>query len=267
MKKIIKEFRIASEIVRYNLRGALELRGSFILNVIGMMLNNTSFVLVWVFFFQAFGSIKGWSATEVLGFQGIQACAFGIAFSVMAGARTLPTAVNNGMFDNLLLSPRSVYARIITNTIGISAIGDIFFGALLMGLYIVIAKIALLPALAFVSLLIPATIIMVNVALVTSLSSFFIPDSSAFSQNIFEAFVSPGLYPSTLYPQALKLFFIFVIPSLAVAGLPVEVIQHSSWQWYCVIWGLAFFWMFLGHTLLHRAIRHYESGNIIGARV
>ena len=267
MKNFFEELRIAIKIIKGNMKAAMELRAAFAAQVFGMMLNNIAFVLIWIFFFQAFGNINGWSSAEVFAFQGVVAFAYGCSAAFFQGSHSLPTLVYNGSLDSYLLSPRSVYMRILTSEIKMSGVGDFFFGLVLIVIYIVMAHLTVLQALLLLSLLIPASIIMTNVSLITSLSSFYITDATAFAQNLFEVFVSPSLYPSPLFPKALKFIFIFVIPSLAVGGLPIEAVKEYQWHWYVVIWALAGVWTFLALKLLDISIRRYESGNMVGARV
>ncbi len=157
--------------------------------------------------------------------------------------------------------------RIITSSIRVSAFGDLAFGVIMIGLYLILARVDFVQSLMLISLLVPAVIIFVCIGLATSLSSFFMPDAVSFARNLFEIFLTPSLFPSPLFQGALRTFFIFVVPSLVVGGLPIEVIQQSSWLWYAVIWGIAFFWMLIMHIALARALRFYESGNLVGARI
>ncbi|MBI4599327.1 ABC-2 family transporter protein [Candidatus Uhrbacteria bacterium] len=267
MRELVKECRLAVEIIRSNMRAAMELRGAFAIQVFGMMLNNTAFVLIWIFFFQAFGNINGWSSAEVFAFQGVVAFSFGCSAAFFQGSHSLPTLVYNGSLDSYLLSPHSAYMRILTSEIKMSGVGDTLFGLVLIVVYIVMAHLSILQAVLLITLLIPASIIMTNVSLITSLSSFYMSDAMAFASDMFDVFISPALYPSALFPTALKFFFIFVIPALAVGGLPVEAVKDYQWHWYAAIWLLAGVWTFIAIKLLGISIRRYESGNIIGARV
>jgi len=249
------------------MRAAMENRIAFLLQVFGMMLNNIAFVLIWVFFFQAFGTINGWSVKEVLAFQGVVAFSYGCSAAFFQGSHSLPSMVYNGALDSFLLSPRSVYMRILTSELKMSGVGDFLFGFILIIVYIFLAHLSLLQGVLLMTLLIPASIIMTNVSLVTSLSSFFMSDATVFAQNLFEVFVSPSLYPSTLYPSVLRFIFIFIIPSLAVGGLPVEAVKNLQGQWYILIWVLAFVWTWVAIKLLGFSIRRYESGNMVGSRI
>lgn len=264
--QLLTEWRIAYTLVKANIASALQLRLTFALQVFGMMLNDMAFVVLWTFFFKAFGAMNGWSTHEVLAFVGVSAFAFGGAFSGFAGVLTLPELVNNGSFDNLLLSPRSVYWRILTSRTRVSAIGDMLFGLLLVIIYVATTQVSGVQIAMLFSLLIPATIIMVNVTLITSLVSFFMPDAGALAQNLFDAFNSPSLYPSAVFPSVLKFVFIFVIPSLVMGGVPLEAVVHKSAVWYSIIWAIAIVWTVIAHKLLAISLRHYESGNLTGAR-
>lgn len=260
------ESQVAWITIKTNVLAEVQLRAAFFLQVVGMMFNDTAFVLLWYFFFEAFGSINGWTAKEVVAFQGVAAFSFGLAFGFLRGAKQLSKYVDNGTFDNFLLSPRNLYIRILTSDSDAPSIGDMIFGILLIAIYIVWAKVTLLQTAMLISLLIPATLIMINFALVTSLVAFLMPDAVVFAENLFDFFLSPSLYPSATFPSALRFFFIFIVPSIAVGGLPIEAIQHLNWNFYVIIWALGIFWLLLATQLLNLAVKRYESGNLTGAR-
>ena len=79
------EVWMAKEYVKSNIASAAELRVSFLMQVVGMMLNNTAFLVVWILFFKAFGDINGWTANEMFALQGFVAVAYGFTFSLFSG--------------------------------------------------------------------------------------------------------------------------------------------------------------------------------------
>lgn len=263
---LLNELRFAFYKIKLNIRSATELRGSFALQVGGMVLNNISFVAVWMFFFSAFGTVNGWSAIELLGLQGMLGIVFGITDGFFGGVYRLPEIVNNGSFDATLLSPRSLYLTILTSSTRISALGDIGFGVLLCIAYAVWARLGAVEVFTLISLLLPATFIMINVSLAASLIAFVFPDSEKLAKNMFEAFFSPALYPSGLFHGALRTVFIFIIPSLTIAGLPIDLIKKFDTRYYVAVWFMALVWFFASRALLFKAVRRYESGNLTGAR-
>jgi len=266
VQTIFQELSVARYSVRKRIANEAALKASFALQVFGMMLNNTSLLLVWVWFFQAFGEVNRWSVAETVAFQGFAALVYGLAFGFGDGVRALPQRVHFGTFDNLLLTPRNLYVRIVTDRVKTSAFGDMVYGVILLGIYFVIADLSIVQILLAVGTIIPAVLIMVNVTLIASLLAFIFPDAQALADDVFEIFLSPSLYPAALYEGVLRFIFLFGIPSLAIGGLPVEIVRDVSMGWFAVVWGLAIFWTILANALLSRAVRRYESGNLVAAR-
>ncbi len=250
-----------------NLEGAMEMRAGFLLQVCGMMVNNIAFLVGWIFFFKLFGSINHWSIPETIGLQGMVALVYGAGFTFASGTGALPEYVHQGTFDQFLLSPRNLYLRIVSSKLRVSAIGDCFFGLILLVVYVLQVSLSLGQITMLLLFLPPAILLFVNIALVTSLIAFFIPDSSVLSRNLFEVFFAPSMYPAGLYQNWVRAVFLYVIPSLAIGGVPIEAIRDQRISILFLIWGLSFAWFLLTLFLLQRAIRKYESGNLTGARV
>lgn len=255
------------EIIKKNLTAAMALRTAFVMQVVGMMVNNSFLLMVWVFFFQSFGRINGWSVTEYIGMLGINTAGFGIAMSVFYGSAMLPRLVDNGSFDSLLLSPRRLYFRILTSALNMSAVGDFFFGLALIGVYWFFSKASFGQIAELLSLVIPAAIVVCNFSLFTSLLAFVIPDSFSLAKSVFDMFLAPSIYPGGLFGGGLRFIFTFLIPSLVIGGLPMEAIINNDWKIYFLIWGLAIAWTIFTVWALSAAVKKYESGNLTGARV
>ena len=252
--------------IRKHIANEMELRFSFGLQVFGMVLNNMSLVLIWVFFFKAFGEVNRWSVAETVALQGFIALVFGIAFGFFEGVWALPRRVHYGTFDSVLLAPMGLYFRILSDKVRPSAFGDMVFGIILLVIYCVMTHPTIIQFVLLIGMIVPATLILINVSLASTLLAFVVPDAEAIAESVFEIFFSPSLYPSSLYSGTLRFVFIFGIPSLAIGGLPVEVVRDVKFEWFLVVWGLAIFWALLANFLLRKAVRRYESGNLIGSR-
>lgn len=267
LTKVRAELSAQRAIIKKNIANEAALRASFLLQVVGMMINNTSLLAVWVFFFQATGEVNRWSVKETIALQGLIALVYGIGFSFFHGVRTLPQAVHLGSFDSFLLTPRNLYLRIFTAKIKTSAFGDMIYGVILLGLYFVMAHLSLLQTILLLALVVPTTLIFVNVAFCVSLLAFLIPDAGQIADEAFEIFFSPSLYPASLYSGFLRFIFLFGIPSLAIGGLPVEIVRDMKFSWFFVVWAIAIFWTMLANVLLARAVKRYEGGNLISSRI
>src|SRR3989338_8563596 len=123
-----QELRFALYATKKNIQSNAELRTSFLANIVGMTINNSAFIIIWVFFVRSVGVINGWTAADIIGMLGFGTLCYGIVFSSAAGIRKLADYVASGAFDRFMLSPKNVLVRVATSTFGVSAIGDIIFG-------------------------------------------------------------------------------------------------------------------------------------------
>lgn len=261
------EWRAFRVTIQKNLEGAMEIRKGFLIQILGMMINNIAFLIGWIFFFRVFGTMNGWSVPETIGLQGLTALVYGIGLTIGEGTLVLPQYVHQGVFDQFLLSPRNLYLRILTSKLRVSAIGDSLFGLILIGVYIVQAHLSLGQVGLFLLFLPAVTLLFLNVCLMTSLIAFFVPDSSVLSKNLFEVFFSPSMYPASLYQGWIRGVFLFLIPSLAIGGVPIEAVRDHRWSLLVLIWSLSLAWMVVTQVTLTKAVKRYESGNLTGARV
>ena len=265
-RNIRKELSLAWYMTKTNFYNEAALRGSFLLTVFGMFLNDFAFLFIWIFFFKSFGTINGWSVNETIGMQGFAALVYGLCHTFGGGINQLSRKIDNGSFDNFLLRPRSLYATIVTGAMETSAIGDLIFGASIMAVYAVLAHLSGLQIFMMITLTIPATLVFLNTHLLSNMVAFIFPDAQNLGRNIFEIVLTPGLYPAALYQGVMRFMFFFIIPALAVGGMPVEAVRDISPVWYAWIWVIAIFWTLITTAVLNFAVKRYESGNLIGSR-
>lgn len=262
---INSEFKVARITWQTNIRAAMELRTAFLLQIFGMAVNDCSFLVIWLMFFNVVGSVNGWGGIDAMAMLGFGALSFGLAFGFAGGSLWIPDYVEKGTFDGFLLSPRNLYVRIITSRFDLPAIGDALLGAVLLTIYLVHLG-TWLPALTMLLLLPPAMMVLIGVSMTCGVAAFFFPDSNNIVQSFFKMFLTPSLYPSTLFPSGARLVFTFVVPSLAVAGLPVEAIRGGDFRLVGVIWLIGLVWLLISILAFNGAVRRYESGNYIGLR-
>jgi ABC-2 type transport system permease protein len=247
-----------------NLRNAMGLRAAFWMDVIGMMINNLAFVIIWIFFFAKMGRVNGWGSAEIIGLEGMVAIAYGVTYALAGGVSMLPKAVNSGNFDNYLLSPVNLYVRILSSFSQTSAFGDLLYGVLLSVIFFIAAKLPLTSILLFVFTMPFCSLIMLNFVFVTGLISFLIPDTAEVASNLFELMITPALYPSGLLSKTMRFIFFFIVPAILVGGASVELVLNPSLSLVLTIVGMALFWTWLAIFLLNKARKHYESGNLTG---
>lgn len=112
---------------RLHILSAIEYRVSALVQVIGMMLNNCFFVIVWSLFFSLFGTIGGITQSEYMLFYSISGLSFALVWTLMGGHLELPTKIAGGRIDNELLTPGNPLAKLLAREWDLSGVGDFLF--------------------------------------------------------------------------------------------------------------------------------------------
>lgn len=260
---MIKELRFALYSIKKNIQNSAELRTSFLMNIIGMSINNTAFIVLWGFFVQSVGTIGGWTVADIIGLQGFTALCYGIVFSAGAGIRKLADYIASGSFDRFMLSPKNLLLRVATSSFGVSALGDIVFGIVCLGIYVVIMQATIYQILLMVLLVVISTIVFLSAAITVQSASFFFIDASAVTSSLFELFLTPALFHGGAFQGVMRFVFTFIIPSLLIGTLPVEIVRDISLTKLLLVSILALFWFFVSTQIFNRAVRKYESSNFM----
>ncbi len=267
MNTLLSELKIFLLYFYINFRSEAEQRLAFFLQQFGMIINNTAFVVAWSLFVHAFGSVNGWGIYQVIGLWGFSSLVYGITFALFGGAAELKSAINTGVFDSVLLLPRSVYLRVFSLEIKTSSIGDIIFGLFFLGVYISFSTVTAWGVVALGLMIVPAVLIMANILLITSCIAFFIVDSEHISNSAFYIFLDPSLYPSGGFQGLVRVILIFILPAMVVGGFPIEIAGQPTVLQVVLVWGLGILWTGIGYWVFHWCTRYYESGNLTGARL
>lgn len=260
---MMNELRFALYAIKKNIQSSAELRTSFLMNIFGMTINNCAFILLWVFFVRSVGVIGGWTATDIVGLQGFVALSFGLVFSAGAGIRKLPDFVATGAFDRFMLSPKQVLVRVATASFGVSAIGDIVFGAVCLALYAAFSHMSLLQLALIPILVITATTVFLAAMIIVFSMSFFFVDSRLAANGLFEFFLTPSLFHGGAFRGAMRFVFTFMVPSLLIGTVPVEIVRDMQFKTLALIILLAIAWCILSIKIFNRAVKKYESANFL----
>jgi ABC-2 type transport system permease protein len=258
-----KEIRFTFYSIKKNIQSNAELRTSFLMNIFGMAINNTAFIILWVFFVQSVGVIGGWTAADIVGLQGFTALSYGLVFSMAMGIRKLPDYVASGSFDRYMISPKNLLLRVATSAFNASAVGDTLFGLTCLIIYGFLIHAGLLQILIMAVLVILAMIVFLGVVIMISSVSFFFMDPVPMTSGLFEMFLTPALFHGGAFQGAMRVIFTFFIPSLLIGALPVEAVKNLSLDKFALIAVIAAIWLTVSILIFNKAIRKYESSNFM----
>jgi ABC-2 type transport system permease protein len=171
--------------------------------------------------------------------------------------------VANGSFDRFMLSPKNILMRVVTSSFSAAGLGDLVFGVACMVIYGVLIHASMMQVLLMVILVALSTIIFFAVTVVIYSVSFLFTDAAFVVDGLFTLFLTPSLFHGGAFQGALRAFFMFVIPALLVGTIPVEIVKDISMGKLAIVAIFTVIWLVLSIKIFNRAIRHYESSNLM----
>ena len=250
--------------IRKNIRNEKELKSSFIITIIGMAINNISFLIIWYYFGKTIGELNGWSPMDVFGLYGYGTTVFGLVVSVFAGIFDIPTYITTGNFDKYLLTPKNILLKVSTSKIQPSAFGDLLFGITCFIVFACNIKMNILQLLLSILLMIIGSVIFYSFVLFAMSISFYLMDGHNVSQGIYNIFVSNSLYHGGAFTGILRFIFIFIVPALLIGAVPVEIVKNMSVANLIILISLAILWLVFSVMFFYKSLRKYESNNLFG---
>lgn len=250
--------------IKKNFQNAKELKTTFLISVLGMMFNNFAFILLWFSFGLTVGSINGWGKYDIIGLYGFTMISYGLVFSIFYGIMNIPNYISTGNFDKFLLTPKNVLLKVSTSAISTSAIGDILMGIICYASFIILADLSVVQILASLVFIMLTSSIFFSFAVISMSISFYLMDGENISSGFFEMFLAPSLYHGGAFSGVLKIFFTFIIPSLLLGAIPVEVIKNLTFANFSALILFSLLWLVTSIMFFYRSLRKYESNNFFG---
>lgn len=247
-----------------NLKNQRALRLSFGLQILGMFLNNIAFFVIWLFFIQAIGVINGWGIKETFGLLSVSVFTFGLARTFFGGIGQLGDRVLTGAFDSFLTKPKSLYLRILNQDFYVSALGDLIQGALGIAIFLYLTQPSAEQVLLLLVMLPPAIIIHAAFGLISDCIIFWFPQAEQLNRAFLDVIIMPSTQPIALLEGAMRFVYIFVVPAMLLAGLPVQAFIGFDWKLVVIAYGVAIGWLLVSRLILRWSLKKYESANFFG---
>ncbi len=250
--------------IKKNFKNEKELKSSFIISVIGMAINNISFLVLWYYFGKTVGELNGWKPMDIFGLYGFNMTSFGLVVALFDGVFNIPTYITSGNFDKYLLTPKNILMKVSTSAVSTSAVGDFLFGVICFVVFAINSRLTSIQILLSILLIIISSIIFYSFSLICMSISFYLMDGHNVSQGFYNIFVSNSLYHGGSFTGVLRIIFIFVVPSLLLGAVPVEIVKSLSIPSLLMILLLTIFWLVLSVMFFYKSLRKYESNNLFG---
>lgn len=242
----------------------MEYRAAFLTQVIGMMLNNFIYFAIWMIFFDRFKEVRGWGINDMYVTYGILASSVGIAELLFGNVFVLSEIISQGRLDYYLSFPRPVLLHAISSRTIAAGMGDFTYGFLS---YALSGQFAWDGLLRFILAMILGAIVFTAFMVLVQSMAFWMGKVSNFSSFVFNAIVTFGIYPITLFDNYAKLILFTVIPAAFVGAVPAAFIMDASWQSLAELLAGAAVFLILAVTVFRLGLKRYESGSAIQVEV
>jgi ABC-2 type transport system permease protein len=256
----VKELKFLLAVWKTNLLSVMEYRVAFLSQVIGMILNDFMYFVVWIIFFDRFQDVRGWGISDMYVTYGVLATSFGLMSMLFGNALYLSDIINNGRLDYYLSLPRPVLLHAISSRMIASGMGDFSYGFIS---YMLSGTFTWDGLLRFILAALLATIVFTSFFVLFQSLAFWFGMISNFVSLAFNAVLTFGIYPTTIFDNYAKLILFTIIPAALVGAVPAEFINVFTWQSLAKLLVGATAFLILSVSLFNVGLRRYESGSAI----
>jgi ABC-2 type transport system permease protein len=260
----LRRVRLSLHFTKTNILAAMEYRMSFILQVVGMFVNDAAFTVLWYIFFQSFPTVNGWAWQDTAILTATTTMSFGLAFVFARGGTDLAVTVRQGELDYYLAFPADVLWHVSVSKTRIDAFGDLLFGIVMFALF---TKVTLASAFAFCFAAICGACVMWSFCVITQSLAFFTANIEDAARDIFELLLTFSFYPQNLYTGGIRVVTIVLIPAFFTATVPHDLIVHFRWELMALLGGAAALMVTIAVIFFRYGLKRYESGNLMTVRV
>ncbi len=264
-RRFLTYINLTRHIVGLNISAAAEYRVSFATQIVGIIGNDITHILIWVIFFDRFTTLNGWQFHDMMLLLSVFMLSFGIFGIFTGGLIELAKYIVRGDLDYFLTFPKNVLWHTAVNRLEIPALGDATL-AILVFVFLT-GPLSLEKVAIYLLVSILSSLILINFTITTQSISFYLGNFEESADRWLWTLFGVALYPQTIFSGWLKVVTLTVLPSFFIIYLPVELLKHFNWEFLGILVAAVIFSSIISLTVFHKGLRRYESGNLINIRL
>jgi ABC-2 type transport system permease protein len=259
----VKSLRLLLIYVRHNLMSQMAYRTSFVLQVFGMMLNNTMLLVFWALLFRRFPTLNGWTFEGIILIYCVAAAGFGVAVVVFGNLGQIARAITTGDLDYYLALPADPLMHLLVSRMVLPGLGDALFGVMLFIVFVPQWWIKLPLFLLMTGL---CAIIFAAFAVLAGSLAFWLGQSEYLAMQLRNALLSFSLYPVDIFPGGIRLLLYTLIPAALVGSMPATLLMDFNARTLLYLVAGTAVLALAARAVFYRGLRRYESGNLVTTR-
>lgn len=257
---MIRILKFLLAVWKANLQSAMEYRAAFLTQVIGMILNDGMYFLIWVIFFDKFKEVRGWGIDEMILLYAIAAGGFGLAAYFFGNMANLADIIAKGQLDYYLSLPKPPLVHALVSRSIASGMGDFSYGVLT---FLIFGPATWEATLRFLLGVFAAMIVFISFLVIVQSLAFWLGHSQVLGMQAMNAILTFGIYPINLFEGSGKFILFTLIPAAFVGAIPAEFVHKFSWTTLGLLLTGTTILAILASLVFYMGLRRYESGSAI----
>ena len=257
-------FRLIGKYIRFNLASAAEYRISFLVQSVGMILNNGAFILFWLILFERIGDINGYGFREVMLLWSLTAAGYGMSEVFMGNGRFLSRIIYQGELDVYLLQPVPLLPNILCSRMNTSGWGDLTYG---LFLFFLTQELTAGKAGLFLLFSVMAALIFSSVNVFYNSLTFFLGNGESLASSAYNMVLTFATYPGSIFKGGSTWIMHTLLPAGLIVWIPMELIMDFSASRALLLLGANGLLILFALILFRTGLKRYASGNRMGTRL
>jgi ABC-2 type transport system permease protein len=245
------------------LMSAMAYRGAFLLQVVGMILNNSMLLFFWWILFGRLPTLRGWTLSQVMVLYALVAFGFGVANVVCGNAFLVARTIVRGELDYYLALPADPLVHLLVSRMSLPGWGDLVFG-LVVFLVAAPGRWASLPLFLLLGLI--AGLVLVAFSVLVGSLAFWVGNADNLAAQAINALITFGIYPLEIFPGAIQWLLYTLIPAAFIGSLPAALLSEFDWGRLALLVSASAALVLLARLVFRWGLRRYESGNLVIVR-
>lgn len=245
-----------------HLKSRMQYKASFFLTLLGQFLVSFSFFLGMYFMFERFHQVEGFSFSEALLCFAAVLSAFSLAECFARGFDTFSRMIGNGVFDRILVRPRSEVFQVLATEIDFSRLGRLLQSAAVLAYAIPASGVvwSFDKVLTPVLMIVCGTLVFSGLFLVYAALCFFTTEGLEFMNILTDGGREFGAYPFSVYGKGVLKFLTFVVPLALFQYYPfLYLVGRSENVFYMLLPLASLLFLLPCYALWRVGLRRYKS--------
>jgi ABC-2 type transport system permease protein len=263
-KRLRGEMSFIAHLIRLNLASAMEYRATFLMQAIGMFINNGIYFVFWLVFFDRFEEIRGYQIEQIFLLFAIVALGWGLAFTFAGNAPRMAEMIAQGRLDYYLTLPRPTLPHLLFSRMDPFTVGDLTISLIA---YLFAGRFDPLSIGLWLACSVFAAVICASFRALTGCLAFFVGNAVQWSFYASNTLITFSLYPFGLFQGAVRLILYTLIPAAFIGAVPVEIVEGHSLPLLAGLAGAALVCVLALNLVFRIGLRRYESGSAIHVNI